>query len=113
MISGAGGSEMLTLAPERVERIMSLYFFDIYDDNGSQIDTVGAEFTGSEAIRREAQRLLPDIARNEISEDGDRRAFAVMVRNEARRNIYSATLTYTGFWLPIEDVTAQAANDQH
>ena len=77
---------------------MARYFFDVYDDNEPQIDEMGVELDSREAVRKEAQRILPDIARFEVPEDGDRRSFVVVVRDEAHHNIYSATLTYTGLW---------------
>ncbi len=77
---------------------MARYFFDIYDDKEPQIDTDGVEFASLEAVRKEAQRLLPDVARSEIPEDGDRRSFVVVVRDETHHSIYAATLTYTGLW---------------
>ncbi len=46
--------------------------FDIYDDKEPQIATGGVEFASLEAVRKEAQRPPPDIARSEILEDGPR-----------------------------------------
>ncbi len=77
---------------------MARYFFDVYDDRTPQVDTNGIELGDLAAVRDEVRRLLPEIALAEVADDGDRRSFAVVVRNDAQRTIYSATLTYTGLW---------------
>ncbi|SDA28891.1 hypothetical protein SAMN02799622_04365 [Methylobacterium sp. UNC378MF] len=38
----------------------------------------------------------PDVARREIPSDGDRQTDTVIVRDEARVPVYTATLTFTG-----------------
>ena len=75
---------------------MARFFFDIHDDTGSHIDADGHEFGSLDQVRKEAQRLLPDIARHELPEDGDRRSYVVLVRDENGQPVYSATLTYAG-----------------
>ncbi len=77
---------------------MPRYFFDIHD-GGSQRDDTGTECTDLEAVRTTAMRLLPDIAREEIPQDGDRRTFTVLVTDESGKAVFSATLNYTGLWL--------------
>ena len=77
---------------------MPHYFFDIHD-GGSTRDDTGTECADDEAARKQAIRTLPDIARDEIPKDGDRRAFMVLVSDEAKRPIFSATLSYAGVWL--------------
>lgn len=44
-------------------------------------------------------RALPDIAREQIPTDGDRRHFSVVVRDEAGNAVYTATLSFAGLWL--------------
>ena len=77
---------------------MPRYFFDI-QDGGSQRDEVGTVCADPEAARLQAVRTLPDIARAEIPEDGDRCTFTVLVTDEDEHPVYSATLTYAGLWL--------------
>ena len=78
---------------------MARYFFDVHDDERIQSDDDGQEFASDEAACLEARRLLPDIARDELVKDGDKRTYAVLVTDESGHPIYSATLTYTGIWL--------------
>ena len=77
---------------------MARYFFDTYDDHRTHVDVDGTEFGALAEVRREVQRFLPEMAGAELPDDGDRCAFVVVVRDEAQRTIYSATLTYTGLW---------------
>ena len=73
---------------------MPRFFFDIHDNQGSHIDDAGHEFASLDEVREEAQRLLPDLARHEIPQDGEHRSFIVLVRDERGKPVYSATLTY-------------------
>lgn len=77
---------------------MPRYFFDIHD-TGSTRDDTGTECADDEAARMLAIRTLPDVARDEIPRNGDRRGFMVLVRNELGQPVFSATLNYTGVWL--------------
>ncbi|MBE7181394.1 MAG: hypothetical protein INR71_09345 [Terriglobus roseus] len=77
---------------------MPRYFFDIHD-TGSTRDDTGTECADDEAARVLAIRTLPDIARDEIPKDGDRRHFVVLVTDENGRPTFSATLSYAGVWL--------------
>ena len=77
---------------------MTRYFFDIHDGGPSWDDT-GTECADLDKVRQLAIRALPDIAREEIPTDGDRRTFTVLVTNEDGRPVYSATLNFTGMWL--------------
>lgn len=77
---------------------MPRYFFDIHD-GGSTHDDTSTKCADDEAARKLAIRTLPDIARDEIPRDGDRRAFIALVRDEDGRPVFSATLSYTGVWL--------------
>ena len=96
--SGASDGETLVLAPDSVERRVTRYFFDIYDNRTPHIDTDGIEFSDLAAVRAEVQRLLPEIAVAEAVDGADRRSYVVVVRNDAQHTIYSATLTYIGLW---------------
>ena len=78
---------------------MARYFFDVID--GCTIsDEVGVDLPDQAAVRREAMRLLPEIARDEIYRDArDVQCLAVMVRDNAGHPVYTATLSYAGIWL--------------
>lgn len=78
---------------------MPRYFFDLHDGDEVQRDDTGTEFSSLDEVRREAMRLLPNIAREEIPEHSNCRSFVVLVTDEDERPVYSATLSYTGLWL--------------
>lgn len=77
---------------------MPRFYFDIHD-GGSTRDDEGTECSDLEAVRRQAMRTLPDVARDDLKSDGDRRTFTVLVTDEDGRPVYSAALTFTGLWL--------------
>lgn len=80
---------------------MPRYFFDTH--NGEHIrDDEGRECANSCAARTLALMTLPEIARWEALEGGDRQTFAVLVRNEADQLVYTMTLTLEGRWLDPE-----------
>ncbi|MER2266353.1 DUF6894 family protein [Methylobacterium oxalidis] len=74
------------------------YFFDIVD-GGPRRDDTGTECAGMADVRGAAMKVLPDIAREEIPGDGDRRFFTVVARDEAGEAVYTATLSFAGIWL--------------
>lgn len=76
---------------------MPRYFIDSSDGNFSHIDSEGVELAGDAAARYLALDALPDMVR-EVLPDGDQRQFAVSVRNEGGKVIYSASLTLAGGW---------------
>lgn len=76
---------------------MPRYFIDSSDGNFSHIDSEGVELAGDDAARYLALDALPDMVR-EVLPDGDRREFAVCVRDEVGKVIYSASLTLAGAW---------------
>ncbi|GEP07968.1 DUF6894 family protein [Methylobacterium oxalidis] len=53
---------------------MPRHFFDVHIDRKVTRDDTGTEFATLEEVRKAAQRLLPDVAHDEIPEDGDRQA---------------------------------------
>lgn len=77
---------------------MPRYFFDIHD-SGPTLDSVGSDCADLDAVRQQALRALPDIARQEIPQDSDRRTFTVLVTNEDGLPVYAATLNFTALWL--------------
>lgn len=76
---------------------MPRYFIDSNDDDYLVRDEDGNEMDGPLAARIAALRALPDMTRDRVP-DGDRRTFAVTVRNEASEVLYTATLTLVGEW---------------
>ncbi|MBE7184516.1 MAG: hypothetical protein INR68_08935 [Methylobacterium mesophilicum] len=78
---------------------MTLYFFDTFENGEHIVDDAGLECCSFEHMRLEAMKALPAIAKDEIPKDGDRQAFTVLVKNEAGKSVYSATLTYAGLRL--------------
>ncbi len=78
---------------------MPRYFFDIFENGRHTPDEEGTELPNVATVRLEAMRALPAIARDEVPKDGDRQAFTVLVRDEAGKPTYSATLTFAGLWL--------------
>lgn len=78
---------------------MALYYFDIHDDQNVRLDDVGVELDTPEQARMEARQSLSDIAGDELFEHGERRSFLILVRNDKKIPIYTASLNYTGIWL--------------
>ncbi|MDR7037054.1 MULTISPECIES: DUF6894 family protein [Methylobacterium] len=77
---------------------MPRYFFDVVD-GGPHRDDTGSECATLDEVRDAAIQVLPDIAREQIRADGDRRFFTVVARDEEGRAIYTATLGFAGLWL--------------
>jgi hypothetical protein len=74
---------------------MARYFFDTSDGVTLDSDTEGVELTSEESARTEAKVALTDMAREKLPM-GDFSNFSVVVRNEAGRAIYSASLVFDG-----------------
>jgi len=70
-------------------------FFDIHDGRSPREES-GTACADLEAACREAMIARPDLARWEIPSDGNRQTDTVIVRDEARVPVYTATLTFTG-----------------
>jgi hypothetical protein len=68
------------------------YFFDTYDGNRLITDPEGIELPNLEQVKAEAQRALPDLARDALP-DGDQKTFIVSVRDEAGQVVLRAALT--------------------
>jgi hypothetical protein len=71
---------------------MPRYFFDTYDGESSTADEIGVEFETLEAARAEAQRFLPEMAREGLP-DGNHRTFVVSVRNDAGQVLVRMSLS--------------------
>ena len=72
--------------------------FDILE-GGPRRDDTGTECAGMDDVRGAAVKVLPDIAREAILGDGDRRFLTVVARDEAGEAVYAATLSFAGIWL--------------
>ncbi|KMO32991.1 hypothetical protein VQ02_22265 [Methylobacterium variabile] len=76
---------------------MPCFFFDIRDGH-LIVDDVGSEFPNVHAARNAAIKVLPDVAREQIGA-GESREVSVLMRDEAGRNLFTATLNLTCRWL--------------
>jgi hypothetical protein len=73
---------------------MPRFFFDTTSDRALVRDQIGTELPSWEAARQEAIRLLPDIARDELPNDGNRRDIIADVRDETGRIVFTAQLSF-------------------
>lgn len=71
---------------------MARFFFDTYDGNRLISDNEGIELQSVEMARNEAQKALPDLARDALP-GGDQKTFIVSVRDEAGQVIIRAALS--------------------
>ncbi len=71
---------------------MPRYFFDTSDGNRLIRGDEGLEMQNLEAAKIEAQRALPDIAKDALP-DGEQRTFIVSVRDEAGQVVVRAALS--------------------
>jgi hypothetical protein len=68
------------------------FFFDTYDGERFFPDGMGQELEDIEAAKREAEKALPEMARDGLP-DGDQRTFIVSVRDEANQVVLRAALS--------------------
>lgn len=81
-----------------LDRAMPTFFFDIHD--GKWIyDDVGVECENIAEACRHAKRALPAIALDNISQDDDRHAITVIVTDNDRRPVYTASLIIIGMMI--------------
>ncbi|MBF9197015.1 DUF6894 family protein [Microvirga terrestris] len=71
---------------------MARFFFDTYDGNRLIPDTEGIELQSAEMAKIEAQKALPDLARDALP-DGTQKTFIVSVRDETGQVILRAALS--------------------
>ena len=71
---------------------MPRYFFDTFDGECLIPDVEGLEMQDLAAARAEAQKALPDLARDALP-DGNHRTFVVSVRDEAGNVVLRAALS--------------------
>jgi hypothetical protein len=75
---------------------MQRFYFDVHNSEGVETDNDGQLFPSREQARREAIRILHDIAYDEMP-DGQLVKFTVKVRSEGSQ-IFEASLTLTSGW---------------
>lgn len=71
---------------------MPRFFFDTYDGDLFTPDETGQELDDLEAAKVEAQKALPEMAKDNLP-DGDQRAFIVSVRDEAGQVVLRIALS--------------------
>jgi len=71
---------------------LARYFFDTYDGSRLISDTEGIELQNVGMAKIEAQKALPDLARDALP-DGDQKTFIVSVRDEGGQVVLRAALT--------------------
>lgn len=81
--AGSGSSEM------------PRYFFDFHDGVNTRDDT-GMECRDQDHMRKEAKRLLPEIAMDELPRGGEKKNYMVTVRDERDTVVYTAHLDFRG-----------------
>jgi hypothetical protein len=62
--------------------LMPRYFFDTFDGGRFFRDDIGVQFESLAPAKAEAQRFLPEMARDALP-DGNHRTFVVSMRDEA------------------------------
>jgi hypothetical protein len=68
------------------------YFFDTYDGHFLARDDLGQELESLESAKAVAQKALPEMARDELT-DGDQRVFMVSVRDASDQVVMRLALT--------------------
>ena len=71
---------------------MPRFFFDTFDGENLQPDETGHELPDLDAAKQEAQKALPDMAKDALP-DGNYRTFVVNVRDEAGQTVLRAALS--------------------
>lgn len=71
---------------------MPRYFFDTFDGDRLIADSEGIELPDLEQVKAEAQRALPDLARDGLP-DGDQKTFIVSVRDGTGQVVLRAALS--------------------
>ncbi|RWI60228.1 MAG: hypothetical protein EOQ93_02920 [Mesorhizobium sp.] len=82
---------------------MARYFFHLFENGECTKDDTGMEMDTDDHVRQEAMRVLPEIAIETVSRDGDHQAFTVLATDETGRPVYTATLTFAGLWLNLSE----------
>lgn len=77
---------------------MPRYFFDIKGFHHER-DDEGVICADLQDAVREAKKLLPAIAMDEVPSDGEHYAVTVLVTDEDGKLVYSGVLSFVGNWL--------------
>lgn len=78
---------------------MGQFFFDSHDNGRTARDEEGMDLADRDAAREQALSALPDIARDVLPRDGDRRDMIVDVRDASGRIVFTATLSLVARWI--------------
>ena len=78
---------------------MPRFYFDTHDGSTLVRDVEGHELADMNAARNLAMDVLPDMARDQKTDDNDRRDFIVDVRDDDHRVIYTACMSLLGRWM--------------
>ncbi len=78
---------------------MARFYFDIHDGKHDTKDDDGTEFPDLAAMRKEALSILPDIAREVMPNDGNRRDVIVDVKDGNGMVVFTATLSLVARWM--------------
>ena len=77
---------------------MPLYYVDFQDGETLHTDEVGNDLADAKTAREQAVFSLPQIAKDELSFEEDRK-FEAVIRDADGRLLYRATLTFHGEWI--------------
>ena len=77
---------------------MPRYFFDLKGCHHER-DDEGVISADLQSAAREAKKLLPVIALDEVPADGEHHAVTVLVSDEDGHVVYSGVLSFVGNWL--------------
>lgn len=78
---------------------MERFFFDTNDSGSVARDDEGMDLADRDAARQQALNALPDIARDVLPRDGDRRDMIVDVRDASGRMVFTASLSLVARWV--------------
>ncbi|PBC02588.1 hypothetical protein [Mesorhizobium sp. WSM3860] len=76
---------------------MERFYFDLHNTEHTQMDSEGQLFSSPENARKEALRILRDVARDEMP-NGDNLKITIKMRNDKREQIFEASLTLQSTW---------------
>jgi hypothetical protein len=84
---------------------MPRFFFDTFDGNKLVSDEAGLELDSVEIAKTEAQKCLPEMAKDALP-DGNHRAFVVNVRDDAGKVMVRMALSLVIEEGPVDDQPA-------
>lgn len=76
---------------------MERFYFDLYNTVHTQMDSEGQLFSSPENARKEALRILQDVARDEMP-NSDNLKITIKMRTDKRGQIFEASLTVKSAW---------------